>query len=257
MQVIEFAHDLGVETGTLVHLLREMGISVGDPRTKVTDADVARVLARIERERRAGHKDPASALESAIQEAQPVSKRRRRRRRAVDFKLPEPEPEVDPDEMEAPTGQDDLASGVGATQIEAERESAPEVAPEEEEPLETGAEKEEPAAGDREPAIGVAAEAEQEEPDPPTDAPDGSAVQIKSEKPESVRARFVETPLKSSPAGKPAPAASAGPGGRVRIQAEGYTSDGRRRGRVSRRGRSGSGWTRVPSSPTSSGLWRS
>ena len=61
MRVIELAQDLKVEAGALIHLLREMGIPVTDEDATITDGQVAKVLARVERERRAGRKDPAAA----------------------------------------------------------------------------------------------------------------------------------------------------------------------------------------------------
>jgi len=82
MQVIDLANDLRVSAEGLVHLLREMGISVADPESEVAEADVSRVLARLERERRAGHKDVSEALEAAIEDAQAAHRPRRRRRRA-------------------------------------------------------------------------------------------------------------------------------------------------------------------------------
>ena len=44
-----------------------MGIPVADPTSEVAEADVSRILARIERERRAGHKDVSEALAAAIE----------------------------------------------------------------------------------------------------------------------------------------------------------------------------------------------
>ncbi|MFC1574628.1 hypothetical protein ACFL3Z_00940, partial [Gemmatimonadota bacterium] len=83
MQVIELAKDLRVSSEGLVHLLREMGIPVSDSGTDVAEADVSRILARLERERRAGHKTVSEALEAAIEDAQSAHLPRRRRRRAV------------------------------------------------------------------------------------------------------------------------------------------------------------------------------
>ena len=69
MRVIELAQDLRVDTEALLHLLREMGIPVSDEDASITDGQVAKVLARVERERRAGHKDPAAAIQAALEEA--------------------------------------------------------------------------------------------------------------------------------------------------------------------------------------------
>ena len=79
MQVIELAEDLRVSPEALLVLLRAMGIPVPDEGASVRDADVARVLARVERERRAGTKDAAEAIQVAIEESQAPSRRRRLR----------------------------------------------------------------------------------------------------------------------------------------------------------------------------------
>ena len=92
MRVNELAQDLGVIAHDVLVLLRAMGIPVPDEGAPVLDADVARVLARVERERRAGRKDAADAVRAAIAGSRP---RRRRRRRAADL-VPE-FPVVSPD----------------------------------------------------------------------------------------------------------------------------------------------------------------
>ena len=81
MQVFELADDLNVSTDALIELLRHMGI-VADDEATITDAQVAKVLAKMERERIAGHLDPAEAVRSAMRDAAPSTGRRRRRRRA-------------------------------------------------------------------------------------------------------------------------------------------------------------------------------
>ncbi|MDE2804519.1 MAG: translation initiation factor IF-2 [Gemmatimonadota bacterium] len=74
-------------------------------------------------------------------------------------------------------------------------------------------------------------------------AVDHEAVLPRPEPPLAARTGFKPTRARDRPGagqppvpGKPEPAASAGPGGRVRIQAEGYTSDGRRK-RARKKGR--------------------
>ena len=74
-------------------------------------------------------------------------------------------------------------------------------------------------------------------------AVDHDAVLPRPEPPLAARTGFKPTRARDRPGagqppvpGKPEPAASAGPGGRVRIQAEGYTSDGRRK-RARKKGR--------------------
>lgn len=75
------------------------------------------------------------------------------------------------------------------------------------------------------------------------DAADHDATLPRPEPPVAARTGFKPTRARDRPgvaqppvSGKPEPAASAGPGGRVRIQAEGYTSDGRRK-RARKKGR--------------------
>ena len=81
MQVFELADDLRVDSDALITLLRKMGIPVSDEDATISDGDVAKVLAKMERERRAGSKDPTEAIQSALEEAAPTTGRRRRRRR--------------------------------------------------------------------------------------------------------------------------------------------------------------------------------
>ena len=88
MRVAELATDLGVSSGVLLNLLRTLRISVTDKDASVSDGDIALILARLERERRSGHKDAAEAIEAAIVDAKPAAGKRRRRRKS---ELP-PEP---------------------------------------------------------------------------------------------------------------------------------------------------------------------
>ena len=99
MRVQELARDLGVEADTLIALLRQMGIPVTGARSAINDAQQAKVLAKIERERRAGHSDPAKAIQAVLEEASPAPSRRRRRRRASE--VPPPEPEVTESDVES------------------------------------------------------------------------------------------------------------------------------------------------------------
>ena len=80
MRVVELAAELKVPTDALLTLLRGMGIPVADEKANVVETDVAKVRARIERERRAGKKDVGEAVMSAIEETQAGTRRRRRRR---------------------------------------------------------------------------------------------------------------------------------------------------------------------------------
>jgi len=147
MQVIELANDLRVPEEGLVHLLRELGIPVADVNSEVSEADVSIVLARIERERRAGHKDVSEALQAAIEDAQSAHRPRRRRRRArrtEEEEIPSQEAEEAAEEEEAhgaeaeaddaAVGEAEVAEAVSPHEVgveeEAEDEAAMEAEPE-------------------------------------------------------------------------------------------------------------------------------
>jgi len=80
MRVYEVAKELNVSSEALVHLLREMDIPVRSHMTPLADEHVARLRARLERERRHGHQSSEEALEAVIGETAAAPKRRRRRR---------------------------------------------------------------------------------------------------------------------------------------------------------------------------------
>ncbi|MGD8288266.1 MAG: translation initiation factor IF-2, partial [Gemmatimonadota bacterium] len=249
MQVFELADDLKVDTEALIALLRQMGIPVSDEDATITDGQMAKVLAKVERERRAGHKDPSEAIRAALEEAAPSSGKRRRRRRKADVKPePEPEPEeeedataeaeeevqaeeeAEPDEEAAPEPESEVAE-VESPEAEEEAEPVadeaepeePEEEPTEEEPAEVVAEEEEPESEESEEE--VTAEAAKDE------AEEGTETESSQSAPAPARAGAPDGPVRTIRRPTPAPAASAGPGGQVRIQAEGYTPDGRRKRR--------------------------
>ena len=232
MRVAELATDLGVSPKVLLSLLRTLRISAMDEGSPVSDGDVALILARLERERRSGHKDAAEAIEAAIADAKPTAGLRRRRRKAE--LPPEPDPES-PEEID--TAAEGEAAAIGAEGDEespAVLESTPdleeadvgdEVAPQ----VDIVAEAEPAPAEPKEPALQVepepqAAEAEAEAPvaeapDPPPEAPP-------RKRPEPARRAAPEGPARVIR--RPKPAASSGTAGQVRVQAEGYTPDGQR-----------------------------
>jgi translation initiation factor IF-2 len=227
VQVFELAGDLKVETQALIALLRQMGIPVNDEDATITDGQMAKVLARVERERRAGHKDPAKAIEAALEEASPSGGRRRRRRRKEDVETPE--------EAEAEGATDETDAIPEAAQMEPD--AAGDDAFEEEE----------------EPAAAVAASSREDRATEPEPEPAEEIVPIEvveetvsADANADARARPAPAPARAgAPDGtvrtirrpSPAPAASAGPGGQVRIQAEGYTPDGRRKRREKKKGK--------------------
>jgi len=259
MQVTELADDLRVDADALIALLRHMGIPVADEDATVTDGQMAKVLAKMERERRAGHKDPAVAIRAALEETAPTSARRRRRRR-VDS---EPEPEVQAEEVEVEAAADE-ASEDAATVAEPEAEAEVEVeavqAPVVEEPEEVEAEVEaEPVVGEAEPEV-VEATPDEVEPEAEVEvvsedvadeaaevaaAADGDAEGASSDDDAEsaksslapARAGGPDGPVRTIRRPAPAPAATAGPGGQVRVQAEGYTADGRRQRKDKKKGK--------------------
>jgi len=268
MRVVELAEELRVSPGDLLALLRAMGISVPDADAAVVDADVARVIARIERERRAGKRDPGEAVQAALEESRsPV--RRRRRRHVEEEEAPEvaepgvtAEAEVVVPETEA-GGPDRAASPLVAAEDAGARDT-PEVARAVSESGATGSEAGGESAGD-----GPAVRADARPTDPATDAdvvasasetpkeapvadvtsaPDGEEaageakpkrrlrapeiglVPAASAEPVTLRKARPEPAASAEPTTfRPAPAASAGPGGQVRIQADGFTADGQKK----------------------------
>ena len=231
MRVLELAKDLKVETEALLQLLREMGIAVKGASAQVSEADAARVIARMERSRRAGARDASEAVQAAVEDAASGTKRRRRRRAAAEepegaaaaaeppvAAAPEPPPESDPETLEGeapPKKAAARAAGGADARAEPKPAAAPAACSETEEA--PAPEQERAPASDK-------ARAKRETKAEPTPEPATDPFQfvLLSEERERVDAE--------SPFSKLTPAASAGPGGAVRIQAEGYTPDGRREG---------------------------
>jgi translation initiation factor IF-2 len=220
MQVYDFADDLKVSPDALIALLRQMGIPVVDEDATITDAQVSKVLAKVEKERRAGHKDPAQAILAALEEASPSAGKRRRRKKED---VPEPEPEEEPvAEVASPAPEPEERPAPPAKAAAPVAEPArPEVAP-----RPTPA----PSAGE---ARETAPRAAPPPPEPAVEAPPAPS----RPPPPSARAGAPDTPVRTIRRPSPAPAASAGPGGQVRIQAEGYTADGRKKRREKKKGK--------------------
>ena len=234
MQVYELADDLKVDTEALIALLRQMGIAIADEDATITDGQMAKVLAKVERERRAGHKDPAKAIRAALEEASPAPGRRRRRRKA-DGLPPEPaESEEEAVPAEAATGTE---AEPGNTEEELVAEASSGVEGAEGDVLgETVDYEEETRAS----AVGVAVDAEELEV-----ASADSSVDVEEDPrqpaPAPARAGAPDGPVRTIRRPSPAPAARAGPGGQVRIQAEGYTADGRRQRKEKKKGKKRTG----------------
>jgi translation initiation factor IF-2 len=262
MRVYEAAREFKVDPEKMLTILRGMGARVTSEASQVDDATVAKLRARLERERRAGHTDLEESLEAVVEDAQPAGRRRRRRKEA------EPEPEVEEEvaaadqAVEAPvaaadSSADAMADAAEAIAADAATEAAERgedvtapvveaadrpvvaVVPAEVQQAHPDAEPEtaiEPETAEPEtlqPAAEAAAEApaeplQEEQPRPPRQA-------TPEQRPRLRRAAEVlgKTPPRqpatpAAPSAPTAPAASAAPGGQVRIQAEGFTADGRR-----------------------------
>ncbi len=247
MQVFELADDLNVDAEALIGLLRHMGIPVSDDEAPITDGQVAKVLAKMERERRAGHKDPTEAIRAAMEDAAPTSGRRRRRRRAVDVESDVEEAETEELESEA----DPVEASDAAETVEPADDREEDMA--EDEPVETVAEADDDQDGDAgddgddgaaeddveespsaeiEEAFEDAQDETEPEPEPepaPEPLAEEPAAEVASESPGQLapaRAGQPAGPVRTIR--RPSPAAASGPGGQVRVQAQGYTADGRR-----------------------------
>jgi translation initiation factor IF-2 len=229
MQVFELADDLKVDAQALIALLRQMGIPVADEDATITDGQVAKVLAKMERERRAGHKDPSEAITAALEDAGPSGGRRRRRRRKEET----PEPEEVEDEAEEPAEEETVEVVAAAPDDEGEEPDEEPEAPEGEAPEISGeAATPEPEA----PAPVEVPETDQRRAAAEAE-PELSAEERARPAPAPARAGAPDGTVRTIRRPSPSPAASAGPGGQVRVQAEGYTPDGRRKRREKKKGK--------------------
>ena len=211
MRVLELAKDLKVETEALLQLLREMGIAVKSVSAQVSEAAAAKVVARMERGRRSGAKDPFEAMQAAVEDA--ASGPRRRRRRKVEEPIdPDPAPPPEPAELES----------AEESEPEAPAEGVPH------DVTDTTVVDEEPAAPRAKTKAKPKAQPKPEvEPEtllfsPVPARPEGD------EQPQDATPPAPVLEASGRRLRKPVPAASAGPAGTVRIQAEGYTPDGHR-----------------------------
>ncbi len=214
MRALELAKDLKVEAEALLQLLREMGIAVKGVSAQVSEADAAKVIARMERGRRSGAKDASEAMEAAVEDA--ASRPRRRRRKKVE-QPGEPESvSLPPTEQKEPE-----AAKKPEPEPEPAKKPEPEVA-------DAAVVDEEPVAHRAEPKRKV-----QPKPDVASESLPLSPSPAWAKGGEDSKVAHPSAPAAEAPGRrvrKPVPAASAGPAGTVRIQAEGYTPDGRRKG---------------------------
>ena len=245
MRVLELAKELKVETEALLHLLREMGIAVKGVSSQVSEAAAAKVIARMERGRRSGAKDASEAMQAAVDDAA-SGPRRRRRRKIEEPQEPESEPPPpEPEEIEAVREPEPEAT----VEVQPEPEPKPKAKPAKRARKRTVKAADKPEASDPEPEPEVtdtvvvgeepatpSAESESKPQPQPQGAPEPllfSPVPARPEGDEHPQAADFRAPPPEAPGRrlrKPVPAASAGPAGTVRIQAEGYTPDGRKKG---------------------------
>ncbi|WP_419161847.1 translation initiation factor IF-2 [Candidatus Palauibacter sp.] len=257
-RVFEVAEELRLETSHLIQMLREMDVPVRSHMSIVDPASVARLHARLERERRG---------ETVAGTATRVRRRRRRRRvtpatlapsggPAVEIgEAPEPSPEPPVEELSAEEAAVDEPSAeeVSVDEIAAAAEAEPTIVePAVEVGVETPEVAEEPAPAEGipvppEPAavveseeapagteVDAAAESgtAEAEPLPEGEVAADAASPRPARRPKPVRR---DMPAETSPPADSGPTATAGPGGKVRISAEGYTVDGRRKSRAGER----------------------
>jgi translation initiation factor IF-2 len=253
MRVYEVAREFKVPSESLIQLLREMGVAARTEASAVDDATVSKLRARFERERRAGHEDAGEILEAVIEDTHAGARKRRRRRKED---LPEPEPEtadVAADAAEAMAAEaanaetaiaESTAAGAEPTAVPAAEAGAVVETPEPDaEPIEAAA-VEPVEVAETEPAQ----EPADAEPAPVAEAPQAPVRRLRRVS-EGLVLPPRQTPSRPAPprparppspapaAGAAPPAASAGPGGTVRIQAEGFTADGRRKDKKKKKAR--------------------
>ena len=245
MRVAELATDLGVSSGVLLNLLRTLRISATDKDASVSDGDVALILARLERERRSGHKDRAEAIEAAIVDAKAAAGKRRRRRKSELPPEPNPETEAGVDATEV---AEVAASGADSEEDSADAlELVPDLGIVDAATEPTPVETEEPSLQD-EPESQAEEEAEAET--PAAESPEPAPEAPPPRRPEPARQAGSEGPARMIR--RPKPPASAGTAGQVRVQAEGYTPDGQR----SQRQRKGKKRQRVDQSAVQENIQR-
>ena len=235
MRVVELADDLGVPSKVLLRLLRTLRIPVPDANAPMSDEDVSIILARLERERRAGHKDAAEAIQAAIEDAKPIAGKRRRRRAS---EMP-PEPEAEEDGAEDEGGGDE-SSETPVAEADGTTDGA-DGGTEPDEAVEEVAEVEEPAAEDQVSKEPVSEQSQAEDTQPDVEEPAEVAAELIGDTPSAPAAPTPEPVRQSAPEG-PArvirrPKPSAGAPGQVRVQAEGYTPDGQRQQRTKKKGK--------------------
>lgn len=237
MRVYEVAREFKIDAEKLTQLLRSMGVAVRSEATAVDDVTVAKLRAKFERERRAGHGEAEEAIGTVIEDAQPV---KRRRRKKEDLP-PAPEPVAEPESAIAAVNESDAPSeGLSETFIAPAAEAKPtledlfptqppaaepvaETTADEAEGDATGTPAKKEIAAEHKPKLRRAAEVLGW-------APPRQQQPQQQQRPDRLQRQ--DRPDRGSgrpqQGGQQRPAAQSNPGGQVRIQAEGFTSDGRK-----------------------------
>lgn len=222
-RVYEVAERLGVEAGDLIEMLRRMNVKVRSHMSSVDAEQIALLHARLERERRG---------EDLVVPGKPAGARRRRRQappQHIEEAPTEETPELVGEAVEVAAEAD-----AEAPMLEAEAKAA--VVEAEPTAREVGAEELPIPAR---PEADGEVEGDQENGAKDLGAPETSPLPVAD-----LPLQAEEKPEEKLPAPKPepvrqamstGPTASATPGGTVRIQAEGYTVDGRRKSRRERK----------------------
>ncbi len=227
MRVSEVAREFKIDPEKMIQLLRGLGAQVRTEGSQVDDATVAKLRARFERERRAGHGEAEESVEAVMEEVTPTATKRRRRKKADLSATVEELAAVEDSTVDVVA---DAAEAIAAEAAEAAAVIEAAIAPLPE--AEVTPQIAEPEFG-RVAASAEEATAETGAPaeTPPFEKLESIAARMATPMPAEARPRLRRAAevLGRTPAVRPAPAASAGPGGQVRIQAEGFTTDGRRK----------------------------
>ena len=80
MRLYEVAKEFNLEAEKLTQLLRSMGVAIRSEAASIDDSVVAKLRARFERERRAGHGAAEESIQTVIDDTQAGGKRRRRKK---------------------------------------------------------------------------------------------------------------------------------------------------------------------------------
>jgi translation initiation factor IF-2 len=224
MRVIEVAREFSIEPEKLLLLLHAMGVRAKSHASAVDDATIAKLRARFERERRAGHGEAEVTIETVMEDTLSTAPKRRRRRKS------DAEPEAEAVEVEAELVLELPEAEAVPLEPAAPVVASPPIPMPAPEPVEAPVAEVEPVV-EAEPVAAI------EEPvleapvaEPEVEAEAAPAREIPAEaRPRLRRAAEVLGRIPTARQAPPPPAASAGPGGQVRIQAEGFTPDGRKK----------------------------